>query len=49
MSLPAQKCENFFKQNYTQGMLITFKMAYYCFFSLGRNLDFLDFPPKKVL
>ena len=47
MSLPAQKCENFFKQNYTQGMLITFKMAYSCFFSLGRNLDFLDFPQKK--
>ena len=43
MSEPEQKCENnaVFKQNYTAKLLITFKMAYSCCFSLGGNLDFL--------
>ena len=49
MSEPEQKCENnaVFKQNYTAKLLITFKMAYSCCFSLGGNLDFLDFLQKK--
>ena len=49
MSEPEQKCENnaVFKQNYTAKLLITFKMAYSCCFSLGGNLDFLDFLQKR--
>ena len=49
MSEPQQNCENntVFKQNYTAKLLITFKMAYSCCFSLGENLDFLDFLQKK--
>ena len=48
MSEPAQKCENqaIFKQKYTQKLLIAFKMVFYCCFSLGGNLDFLDFQKK---
>ena len=44
MSEPEQKCENnctVFKQNYTAKLIISFKMAYSCCFSLGGNLDFL--------
>ena len=49
MSEPQQKSENnpVFKQNYTAKLLNTFKMAYSCCFSLGGNLDFLDFLQKK--
>ena len=49
MSEPEQKCENnaVFKQNYTAKLLITFKMAYSCCFSLGGNLDFPDFLQKR--
>ena len=49
MSEPAQKCENYaiFKQNYTLKLFVAFKMAYSCCFSLGGNLDFLDFLQKK--
>ena len=49
MSEPEQKCENnaVFKQNYTAKLSITFKMAYSCCFSLGGNLDFLDFLQKR--
>ena len=36
-----------FIQNYTPKLFITFKMAYYFCFTLGGNLDFLDY--KKVL
>ena len=46
MSEPEQKCENncaVFKQNYTEKLLITFKLAYSCCFGLGGNLDFPDF------
>ena len=39
--------ECYFKQNYTPKLFIAFKMAYYCHFSLGGNLDFLDFLQKK--
>ena len=48
---PEQKCENnaVFKQNYTAKLLITFKMAYSCCFSLGGNLDFLDFLKKSFI
>ena len=48
---PALKCQDnaIFKQNYSLKLLTTFKMAYSCCFSLGRNLDFLDFLQKKVL
>ena len=44
MSEPEQKCEKnpVFKQNYTAKLLITFKMAHSCCFSLGGNLDFLQ-------
>ena len=49
MSKPALKCDNnaSFKKNFTQKLLIAFKMAYSCCFSLGGNLDFQEFPPKK--
>ena len=48
MSEPALKCENnaSFKQIYTVKLLITFKMAYSCCFSLGGNVDFSDFLQK---
>ena len=51
MSEPEQKCENnaVFKQNYTAKLLITFKMAYSCCFSLGGNVDFLDFLQKSFI
>ena len=47
--MPAQKCENYaiFKQNYTLELFIALEMVYYCCFSLGENLDFLDFLQKK--
>ena len=35
------------KKNYTLELLMAFKMAYSCFFSLEENLDFLDFLRKK--
>ena len=46
---PALKCQDnaIFKQNYSLKLLTTFKMAYSCCFSLGRNLDFLEFLQKK--
>ena len=49
MSEPAQIYEKnaIFKQNYTLKLCIAFKMAYCCCFSLGGNLDFLDFRQKK--
>ena len=49
MSEPALKCENnaSFKQINTLKLFIAFKMAYSCCFSLGGNLDFLDFLQKK--
>ena len=39
---PALKCQHnaIFRQNYSLKLFITFKMAYSCYFSLGRNLDF---------
>ena len=51
MSEPAQKCENYaiFKQNYTLKLFVAFKMAYSCCFSLGGNLDFLDFLQKSFI
>ena len=47
--MPAQKCENYaiFKQNYTLELFIALEMVYYCCFTLGGNLDFLDFLQKK--
>ena len=49
MSEPAQKCENnaIFKQKYTLELFIALEMVQYCCFSLGGNLDFLDFIQKK--
>ena len=47
MSEPAKKL--FFKQNFTLKLLFTFKMASYCCFTLGGNLDLLYFLQKKVL
>ena len=49
MSEPALKCENYtiFKQNYILNLFITIKMAYFCNFSLGGNLDFPDFLQKN--
>ena len=35
------------KQIYTLKLLIAFKMAYSCCFSLGENLDFLESLQKK--
>ena len=51
MSEPAQKCENYaiFKQNYTLELLNALEMVYYCCFSLGGNLDFLDFLQKSFI
>ena len=51
MSEPAQKCENYaiFKQNYTLELFIALEMVYYCCFSLGGNLDFLDFLQKSFI
>ena len=51
MSKLAHKCVNnaILKQIYTLKLLIAFKMAHSCCFSLGGNLDFLDFLQKKVL
>ena len=48
---PALKCQDsaFFKQNYALKLLITFKMAYSCCFSLGGNLDFPDFLKKSFI
>ena len=42
---PAQKYVNnaIVKQNYTRELFIAFKIAFYCFFSLGENLDFPEF------
>ena len=34
------------KQNYSQNQFTAFKIAYSCMFSLGGNLDFLDFLQK---
>ena len=50
MSKPAQKCYNnvIFKQNYTLKLLIAFKMAYSCCFSLEGNLDFPEFLRTKL-
>ena len=45
MSEPAKKL--FFKQNFTLKLLFTFKMASYCCFTLGGNLDLLYFLQKK--
>ena len=51
MSEPAQKCVKtmnaIFKQIHTVKVLIAFKMAYLCCFSLGGNLDFPEFLQKK--
>ena len=49
LSETAQKCENdaIFKQNFTLELYIAFNMAFSCCFSLGGNLDFLDFLQKN--
>ena len=50
MSEPAQKCENnlfLSKTMRTLKWFIAFKMANSCCFSLGGNLDFPEFLPKK--
>ena len=39
--------KSIFKQIYTLKLLIAFKMAYSCCFSLGGNLDFPEFLQKK--
>ena len=51
MSEPALKCENnaSFKQINTLKLLIAFKMAYYCCFSFGGNLDFPEFLQKSFI
>ena len=51
MSTLALKCVNnaIFKQIYTLKLLIAFKMAYSCCFSLGGNLDFLEFLQKSFI
>ena len=50
MSETEQKFENnaaVFKQKYTAKLFIYFEMAYSCCFSLGENIDILDFLQKK--
>ena len=37
----------YFNQNYILELFIALEMVYYCCFSLGGNLDFLDFLQKK--
>ena len=51
MSEPALKYENnaSFEQIYTQKLLIAFKMACYCCFSFGGNLDFPEFLQKRFI
>ena len=51
MSEPSPKCENdtIFKHNYTLKLFISFKMAYFCCFSLGGTLDFPDFLQKSFI
>ena len=51
MSEPAQKCKNLanFKQKYTLELFIALEMVYYCCFSLGGNLDFLNFLQKSII
>ena len=36
-----------FKQKWTQKLFKAFKMTYSCWFSLGENLNFLDFLQEK--
>ena len=49
VSEPTLKCENnaSFKQINTLKLFIAFKMAYYCCFSFGGNIDFPEFLQKK--
>ena len=49
MSEPALKFENnaSFKQINTLKLFTAFKMAYFCYFSFGGNLDFPEFFQKK--
>ena len=52
MSETEQKFENnaaVFKQKYTAKLFIYFEMAYSCCFSLGENIDILDFLKNNVL
>ena len=51
MSKLALKCVNnaIFKQIYTLKLLIAFKMAYSCCFSLGENLDFPELLKKSFI
>ena len=51
MSKLALKCVNnaIFKQIYSLKLLIAFKMAYSCCFSLGGNLDFLKIFKKSLI
>ena len=48
MSELALKYDNnaFFQENYTQKLLMAFKIAFSCCFGLRRNLDFPDFLQK---
>ena len=46
MTEPTQK-QCYFKLNYIRTLLICSKMSYSCCFSLGGNLDFIDFLQKR--
>ena len=48
---PARKSEKnpISKQNWTLKLFIAVKMAYSCFFSLGKNLQFIDFFQKSFI
>ena len=36
------------KENFTEKLIITLKIAFSCCFSLGGNQDFLDFRQKRL-
>ena len=53
MNEPAHKCENnaaaIFMQSMLRNCFFAFKIAYFCCFSLGGNLDSLDFLKERFI
>ena len=43
-----KNAKSIFIKNYAPKMFIAFKMAYFCSFTSGGNLVFLDFRHKKI-
>ena len=44
-----QKCKNILSKTILLKLFIVFKMKYFCCFSLGGNLEFLNFLPKSFI